>query len=188
MDFNQDNLRNNSYLLQAITGDLPTILQGNYTVWPSEKLLKTESKNYAVEICTPCRNNCGAKWPLLSVVSLWPLISLESPKQRTGVARFYCPSMRKGDSAALAWWMGSNWESKAGIKELYPAIKLCCSHRSRTRNLLCLGVYVCVCVCGGGCVCLDSCVITVIHTCETGCNNLIETNTVLESSGCDHLV
>lgn len=130
--------RNNSYLLQAV------ICQQSHTfhwVWPSKTL---KIKRDAAEICDPCGNISWAKWPLLAVVSLWPLICLKSPKQQRGVARFYCPSMRKGDGAALAWWMGSNWESEAGIKELYPAIKLCCSQRSRTQNLLCLSVWVCV--------------------------------------------
>lgn len=104
------------------------------------------------------QNNRGTKWPLLAVEPLWPLICLKSPKQQRGVTRFYCPRMGKGDIAALAWWMGSNWESEAGIKELYPTIKLCCSQLSRTQNLLWLSVYVWewVCVWVTGKLCYQS--------------------------------
>lgn len=91
----------------------------------------------ALKIWATCRDNSVTKRPLLAVVSLWPLICLKSPKQQRGEVRFYCPSMRKEDQAALAWWMGSNWESRAGIKELYPAIKRWCSQSSRTENILC---------------------------------------------------
>lgn len=55
--------------------------------------------------------------------------------------------MRKGHRGAWAWWIGSNWESETGIKELYPAIKLCCSQSSHTHNLLCLSVCPWVGVC-----------------------------------------
>ncbi len=110
-------------------------------------LVKPANKKISAEICIPCRISSGTKWPLLAVVRLWPLICLKSPKRQRGGARFYCLSMRKGDRVALAWWIGSNWESEAGIKEPYPAIKLCCSQPSHTQNLPCLCMWVCVCVC-----------------------------------------
>lgn len=141
---------------------------------------KNNKIRYEVEICAPCGNNSRANWPMLAVVSLWPLICLKSPKQQRGEATFYCASMRKGDRANLAWWMGSNWVSKAGIKELHPTIKLPASslRAHRTSWVVCECVGVCVSGLQG------SYVIRVIHT---GCDNLIENNTVLESSWGDRL-
>lgn len=83
-----------------------------------------------VEIRMQCGNSSRSKLPLPAVVLMWPLICLKSPKQQREKATFYYASMRKGDRANLAWRMGSNWMSKAGIKELSPTIKLCSSQRS----------------------------------------------------------
>ena len=84
---------------------------------------------------------------MLAVVSLWPLICLKSPKQQTAEARFYCPSMRKGDRATSAWWMGSNWESKGwdkGVVSRHKTLFLPAFTYTETLLFKCIHVWVCV--------------------------------------------
>lgn len=84
---------------------------------------------------------------MLAVVSLWPLICLKSPKQQTAEARFYCPSMRKGDRATSAWWMGSNWESKGwdkGVVSRHKTLLLPAFTYTETLLFKCIHVWVCV--------------------------------------------